>query len=115
MKLIYLILSIILGAIGQVFFKFGIDRIKSGSYQFFIDLLKNIWVYFGAASYGVSFLLWMKVLKYYDVSFARPLTSAGYVLTYFLAIIFLHEGLSLWRILGTIFITAGVFMLTMKY
>lgn len=114
MKVLYLISSILLGAVGQVFFKIGIVKIKSNNLQFFLDLFVNYWIYLGAASYGISFLLWMKVLKDYELGFARSLTSTGYILTYILAVLFLNEGFSWLRVAGILLITAGVFIITIK-
>jgi drug/metabolite transporter (DMT)-like permease len=108
---IYLILSILLGACGQVMFKMGIDKTQKENLQFYLELMFNKWVILGFFSYGVSFLLWMRVLKSYDVSFARPLTSIGYIVTYLLAVFLLGEELTLRRIVAIVLITGGVFLL----
>lgn len=109
-----LVVSIVLGALGQIFFKFGVTKEAAQGIAFLFALLKNVWIYLGAVSYGISFILWMFVLKYYDVSFARPLTSIGYILTYVFAIVFLSEDFTPWRLAGILLITGGVVLLSFK-
>ncbi|MFZ5985804.1 MAG: DMT family transporter [Bacillota bacterium] len=108
---IYLVLSILLGACGQVMFKLGIDKTHKENLQFYLELMLNKWIILGFFSYGVSFLLWMRVLKFYDVSFARSFTSIGYIVTYILAIFLLGEELTIRRLMAIALITGGVFLL----
>ncbi|OHD53223.1 MAG: hypothetical protein A2014_12090 [Spirochaetes bacterium GWF1_49_6] len=108
---VYLAVSILLGAFGQILFKKGVDQVSGEGFAFYLALAQNIWVILGAAAYGVSFILWMQVLRFYDISFARPITAAGYILTYILAILVLGEGFTWQRLLGTALITAGVILM----
>jgi multidrug transporter EmrE-like cation transporter len=108
---LFLFLSIILGAVAQILFKIGIEKVKADGILFYFELLKNIWIYLGFLGYGISFILWMMVLKYYDVSYARPLTSLGYIVTYILAVFLLSEKFSLQRIIAIVLITAGVLLM----
>ena len=111
MPKVYLFLSILLGALGQVMFKMGIDKTQESNLKFYIELATNKWVILGFFSYGLSFLLWMVVLKHYDLSYARPLNSIGYVITYILAILVLKENFSLQSFAGVVLITFGVILL----
>jgi uncharacterized membrane protein len=106
-----LVLSILLGACGQVFFKLGVQGNSAEGVRFYISLLAAPWIWAGAIAYGASFLLWMQVLKFFDISFARPLTAAGYALTYLLAVLFLGEEVLPRRILATLLITGGVVLM----
>jgi multidrug transporter EmrE-like cation transporter len=108
---IYLAVSIVLGALGQVMFKLGVENIHETGIHFYLAMVKNIWMYLGFTAYGLSFFLWMMVLRYYDVSFARPFTSIGYILTYILAILLLGEDFTYRRVMGIVLITAGVLMI----
>lgn len=111
MPKIYLLLSILLGALGQVMFKMGIDKTQENNLKFYLELATNQWVILGFFSYGLSFLLWMVVLKHYDLSYARPLNSIGYIITYILAIFVLGENFSLRNFVGVLLITSGVVLL----
>ena len=68
MKFLLLASSILTGAIGQVAFKWGINREAGSGMEFYLSLLKNPGIYIGFFSYGISFLLWMYVLKSFDLS-----------------------------------------------
>ena len=109
--MVFLILSIATGALGQVFFKLGVGGSELSGIAFFLSLVKSGWVWLGGLSYGVSFALWMLVLKEFDLSYARPLTSAGYILTYVLAMLFLGESFTWRRMAATGLITAGVLLM----
>lgn len=111
MAWIIVISSILLGAFGQVFLKQAVESVSTNGFDFYFQLAKNIWLYAGAVAYGLSFLLWLTALRTFDLSFARPLTSIGYVVTYIAAIAFLGEPFILRRLLGIIIITAGVILL----
>jgi len=108
---LFLILSILSGALGQVFFKLGAEKIDAVGLKYYLLLAKNVWIIAGFASYGISFILWMQVLRHFDISFARPLTSAGYILTYVLAVIFIGEELTVRRMAATLLITTGVLLM----
>ena len=110
-KYFFLYFAIFLAAIGQIFFKIGIDRNYRTGIDFYLSLLYNLPVILGFISYGLSFIIWMYILKFFDVSYARPLMSIGYVVTYVCAIIFLGEIITIRRIVGTIIITLGVFLI----
>lgn len=110
-KYIILLTSVTLGAIGQIFFKIGISKNQSNGFNFFISLITNLWVISGFAFYGFSFLLWMLVLKYFDVSYARSVTSIGYILTFTIAVIFLNEPATIKKIAGILVISFGVYLM----
>jgi len=107
----FLIISIILGAFGQVFLKLAVESSISRGIEFYRQLAKTIWLYAGAVSYGFSFILWLAALRNFDVGFARPLTSIGYIITYIVAILVIGEPFFLRRVLGIVVITAGVILL----
>jgi multidrug transporter EmrE-like cation transporter len=111
MPKLVLIFSIVCGALGQIFFKIGINKIQSGGFEFYLSAVKNLWVMAGFFSYGISFLLWIYILKFFDISYARPLTGAGYILTYAMAIIFIGESLTAKRLIATLIITVGVLLM----
>ena len=91
-------------------FKMGIDKTQESNLKFYIELATNKWVILGFLVM-VCFLLWMVVLKHYDLSYARPLNSIGYVITYILAILVLKENFSLQSFAGVVLITFGVILL----
>lgn len=109
------ILSILLGAIGQVFLKIGSSQIelswnKAQALSSIFNLLTNLPIVAGFVLYGLSFILWIKVLSKLDLSYVYPLTSLGYVFILFFSFLFLKENMSLYRGIGILFIIFGGFI-----
>jgi multidrug transporter EmrE-like cation transporter len=70
------------------------------------------WVWAGLAAYVVSVTLWILVLSRVDVSYAYPMVSLGYVMAALAAWLFLHEDVSLTRIIGIGVVCIGVVLIT---
>jgi drug/metabolite transporter (DMT)-like permease len=62
--------------------------------------------------YAVSAALWLIVLTRADLSYAYPLLSMGYVIVVLLSRVFFHEVVTPTRILGTIVVCLGVFLIS---
>ena len=114
MKYIAAIFSILLGSGGQYFLKLGVNKISSklgGTFNLRIlveELLRNVNLWIGLLSYGISMVLWLYVLSQFELSKAYPLASLGYVVTMFLGIYLLGEPLNIFKIIGLILIVCGV-------
>lgn len=112
--MIWLILtSVFLGAIGQVLVKYGAVNLQLNftlKYLFpsILSILKNAPVMLGIISYGLSFLLWIKVLSKVELSYAYPMVSIGYILIMFFSYFIFKENISFTRLIGVIFIIIGV-------
>ncbi|MBC2425350.1 SMR family transporter, partial [Clostridium beijerinckii] len=61
-------------------------------------------------SYGLSFLLWIKVLSKVELSYAYPMVSLGYVLVMLFSYFIFKENITPLRILGIAFIILGVIL-----
>lgn len=112
MHYIVALLSVVLGAVGQYFFKIGVDQIKLASGNILLTGIKNPAIWTGLFSYGMSVLLWFYVLSQMELSKAYPLVSLGYVITLFLGYFFLNEPITLTKSIGILLIMTGVFFLT---
>jgi multidrug transporter EmrE-like cation transporter len=114
----WLALSIILGAVGQICMKLAMNRVGPvvldkgipGFLSYFLDAVLSIPLLSAVALYGTSFLLWLMVLSRMDLSVARPFTALGY----FMVLIWgamAGEAVTASRTIGVVLITAGVFFL----
>jgi len=103
--------SVLLGAFGQVFLKLAVQRVELVGVAFYLGLAREAWLYAGVASYGLSFATWLAALRSFEISFARPLTSMGYIVTYLVAVLVLGEELTARRLAGVGVITVGVLMM----
>jgi drug/metabolite transporter (DMT)-like permease len=111
-------ISIILGAIGQIFLKHGMAQ-NGGAIEIssflnldqITSLFMNKYILLGFFNYGVASLFWLAVLSKLDVSKAYPFLSLGYVLTALLATYYLNESMSAYRWMGILMMIIGVYFL----
>jgi drug/metabolite transporter (DMT)-like permease len=62
--------------------------------------------------YGISAALWLVVLTRAELSWAYPLLSMGYVLVVLLSRVLFHESVTTTRLLGTLVICLGVWLIS---
>jgi multidrug transporter EmrE-like cation transporter len=108
LKDIYLILlSVFLGAVGQVAFKYGATHLPdTGSVM---EKVVAAWpITVGLAVYGVSTLLWIYALRTVELSYAYPLISLGYILVFIASYFLFHEAIGLLRMGGLVLILSGI-------
>ncbi|APM38815.1 SMR family transporter [Clostridium kluyveri] len=112
-----ILISVFLGAMGQVLVKYGAVNLELNfTIKYLLpsifNILKNMPVMFGIISYGLSFLLWIKVLSKVELSYAYPMVSLGYVITMIFSYFVFKENISFIRILGVAFIILGVVLVS---
>lgn len=112
-----ILISVFLGAMGQVLVKYGAVNLELNfTIKYLIpsifNILKNMPVMLGIISYGLSFLLWIKVLSKVELSYAYPMVSLGYVITMMFSYFVFKENISFIRILGVVFIILGVVLVS---
>jgi multidrug transporter EmrE-like cation transporter len=114
--MIWLVITILLGSLGQFFLKTAADSAGNNStiFSFYAGALLNFRMFIGVLCYGISFLIWIKVLVLYELSFARPFVGIGYVITALLALFFLGEKISPARWLGIGLIVAGIAVMSLS-
>lgn len=109
--LLGLLLSVALGALAQVLLKLGVAQ---GGYTlslpYILGILTRPQILFGISCFVVSFFLWLRVLAVYELSYAYPLVSLGYVLVTLSSWLFLGESLPPSRIVGLVFILLGIIL-----
>jgi undecaprenyl phosphate-alpha-L-ara4N flippase subunit ArnF len=118
---VYLLISIIAGALGQLMMKAGMQQLAplSETVQAFIQHFELpvwtslAWVIAGISCYLVAVLLWIRVLRVYPLSMAYPMLSLGYIVVYLGAFWWsaVGETLSLQKTLGIGLIIAGVIVI----
>ena len=117
-NLLLILVCVTLGVCGQLLLKHGMssdpDRVDRAS-----EVLPRLWsaatnpvILLGFFAYGVSAALWLIILTRAELSYAYPLLSLGYVAVVFLSRIFFHEAVTGTRVLGTIVICVGVYLIS---
>ena len=119
MKNLLLILAcVLLGVCGQLLLKHGMSQDRD-----VVDRVSEVWprllkaaldpiVIAGFVLYGVSAALWLIVLTRAELSWAYPLLSMGYVLVVVFSRIFFHEAVTATRLLGTLVVVFGVWLIS---
>jgi len=117
MHIVWLVVSVGLGAIGQVLFKLGANQLPDSglSFRFMLPCMTNPWILLGGLCYAASFFLWLYILKFFDVGFARSFVGAGYIITFALGLIFLGEAFTATRLVAILLITGGVVLLATEF
>jgi len=107
--------SILLGATGQFLFRLGMveyGRVSvTGIWRQLGSIILTPAIFLGFACFGVSSVLWLVVISRWELSYAYPLVSLGYVIAILYGTLFLHEVLTLPKILGCLLILAGMSVL----
>jgi multidrug transporter EmrE-like cation transporter len=116
-QILLIILSVFLGSIGQVALKIGankISKIDIIANSLFVDLLRIIRtpeIFIGFIFFGISFLLWIKVLAKSELSLVYPMVSLGYIHVALLSALLFQEALTFNKIAGIGIIICGVLII----
>jgi drug/metabolite transporter (DMT)-like permease len=116
--IVYIFISVLLGATGQVLLKKGMLLIGPLTLSIteigdiLLRLVTNLFVMLGLGTYVVSTVIWLVALSRVDLSYAYPFVSLSYVLMLLASWLLLHENLSPIRLLGTFVIVMGVFLVS---
>ncbi len=110
-EIIIVIISVFVGAFGQIYFKKGmvstkiigmLNTIKSA-----VKVFSNPAVLLGLILYAISSILWLFAMTRLDISLMYPLTSLGYFITAIFASKMLGERVTSSRWIGISLIFLG--------
>lgn len=112
------VICIILGALGQISMKNGMNQLNEIEsvkelldLRTIIDVISNKYVFSGLVLYAVGAFLWLGALSTLEVSFMYPMLSLAYVVTALFALAFLGESVTLFRWAGIALIVIGCFLI----
>ena len=112
-----LITSVLLNVTGNFLLKKGvltIGGISGEKAKIVSELTKaafNPFIFFGLALYGLSFLIWLRVLTISDLSKAYPVfATIVFLLTTAGSMVFFKESVSALRFLGIMIMLVGIFI-----
>jgi len=113
--LVYILLSVLLGALGQVLWKHGLSFMEFEPSMFFnlgglYKIVLNGWIPAGILCYFVSMVLWLKALKLAELSYVYPFISLNFVILTLIGALLFHEHVSALRVMGVMLIVAGIIM-----
>jgi drug/metabolite transporter (DMT)-like permease len=116
--IIYILVSVILGAVGQLLLKKGMGSM--GPLGISIDGIggllwkigTNPFVVSGLFIYVLGTLFWLVALSRVELSFAYPFASLSYLVMLAASWGLFHEEISLLRLIGTLVIVFGVLLIS---
>ncbi len=114
-NLIMILFCVSLGSIGQLTLKHGMNSfgpIRMQNLSSLVNAFTNPYVLAGFILYGLSALVWMIVLSRVEVSWAYPMVSISYVVVVVASRFLFQEDVDFNRILGTLVICVGVFLVS---
>lgn len=114
-----LVVSVLFNVVANILLKKGVvsfGGISSESSKLLSGLTRaayNPYIIFGLVLYGLSFLIWLRVLSFNDLSKSYPIfATCVFVLTTIGSVAFLNEHVSLTRILGIAIMLLGIFIVS---
>lgn len=114
MGYIYIILTIMLTAYGQLVLKWRMNTLGALPEQLYLKLiflLKAIFDPYIFSSFVAAFiasLTWMAALSKFELSFAYPFMSLAFVVVLVASYYVLHEPINAYKIIGMILIVIGL-------
>ena len=110
-------ISVVLGAIAQIFLKHGLAQVKRAQNGpvAILELVRRVafqpCVWLWALSFVAATGLWILGLQRVDLSYAFPLLSCSYILVSVLSATFFHEHVDRSRWLAVVVISCGVVLI----
>lgn len=114
LTLLMILASVMLSVAAQLSLKAGMGRLIFPETWISFEtagLVLNRFVILGLFCYGMSMVFWLYVLTKVEVSRAYPFVGLGFVGTMLFAHFLLHEPITLQKLIGTMLVVSGVFLL----
>ena len=117
-NLLLIVACVVLGVGGQLLLKHGMSKDRDAvdrASEVFPRLAKAVMspvVIGGFLLYGISAALWLIVLTRAELSWAYPMLSLGYVFVVVLSRFLFHEAVTTTRLLGTLVVVLGVWLIS---
>jgi drug/metabolite transporter (DMT)-like permease len=119
-NLLLIVLTVLINTTGQFVIKTGVNRIGKISIteNLFGTILKALtsWIIIGGFGlYFISAIFWIIILSRAELSWAFPILSLSYVITVLISPLLLNESFSVQRLIGTLVICAGVYLVSRTF
>ena len=113
-KSIIVLLTLMTNILAQLSLRKGMMNININfiSFSKVFEIASSLYIWYGLLFYGISFILYLYVLSKFEVSQIYPIImSAGFILLLIFSVMFLNETFTLKKIIGTLIIIAGIFII----
>lgn len=116
--IVYILISVLGGAIGQILLKTGMSQMGpltlSVNQLFHIlwRMTTNPYVVVGLGVYVMGTVFWLSALSRVDLSYAYPFASLSYIVMLVASILIFKENITLLRLVGTLVVGLGVLLIS---
>ena len=116
--IVYILISVLGGAVGQILLKRGMGTLGPITLNFdqigsvLWRIITNPYVVIGLGIYVLGTVFWLAALSRVDLSFAYPFASLSYVIMLIASWGLFREEITLMRLIGTIVIGVGVLIIS---
>jgi len=108
---IFILLSIVFQSLSGVFSKYSATSINELN---LISVLTNFFYLISLFFLFLQAVVWQQALRYYPLSFAYPFMSLVNFVVLISAAVLFHEGITLFNLIGLVFISLGIALLSRK-
>jgi multidrug transporter EmrE-like cation transporter len=112
---LYIFLSIGFAVSSQLIIKWQMNHYDLSNYhnmiekfQFVFSMLLNPYIIISIIFTLLSGLSWMIAMSKFDISYAYPFTTLGYVLILICSALIFHENIDIYKIIGILLIVSGI-------
>ncbi len=114
-KMLFITVAALLSVFGQILLKLSISAIPDASslglWSLLITSLKHPLTHLGLGLYGISMVLFFKLLSVAELSYVGLGLSLGIIFLLLASRLFLGEALTASKLVGCLLIVAGVFVI----
>lgn len=117
--IMYLIGAAVSNAVANSLIKIGfggnLNLFSDGIIKGLFKAATNPYIFFGAAVFGVSLLLFGSALGRANLSLAYPFMSGlAFLLIFLVSVLFFKEAVNIWGLLGIFSILTGIILISVK-
>ena len=112
--LILVAICVVFSAVGQALMKVGMNQVgeinsiqQLFNFKMLLSIFTNFYVVGGLLCFVGQLVIWLAAMSTLNISYMYPLASLVYVITAIIAVVFLHEDVSLIRWAGIFLVVGG--------
>jgi drug/metabolite transporter (DMT)-like permease len=115
---IYILLSVLASAVGQLLLKKGMNSMGEITLSFshlpsiIWQMATNLNVFIGLAIYLAGTIFWLAALSRVDLSFAYPFAGINYIVMLVASWLMFDEKITIGRVIGSFVIAIGVILVS---
>ena len=113
----YILLAIAFGVMSQLIIKWKMSEYSFDNYDTWYDkfmfgfsMLLNPYIIISLVLTLLAGVTWMIAMMKFDISYAYPFTTLGFVFVFIFSIFLFHEPVNIYKTLGVVFIIVGLFI-----